>query len=219
MRILAEQLLTLAQDHKDPTLRLLAGFAMGFVLYWLGEFTSARANAEYGLAVYDPGQHRSLTFLYSQDLGGSCQVPTSFALWQLGYPDQALKGGEGALALARGWTDSFSSIQALIIVAVVHQFRREPKATQECAEEIIALCTEHGIPFFLAWGTSLRGWALAEQGQREEGLEQMRRGLTDHRAVGSRISESRWLALQAVTCAETGRLRKRWTSLPTPVTM
>jgi predicted TIM-barrel fold metal-dependent hydrolase len=68
----------------------------------------------------------------------------------------------------------------------VHQFRREPKATQECAEEIIALCTEHGIPFFLAWGTSLRGWALAEQGQREEGLEQMRRGLTDCRAVAPR---------------------------------
>ncbi len=34
-------------------------------------------------------------------------------------------------------------------------------------------------------GTILRGWALAEQGQEEEGIAQMRQGLAAYRATGA----------------------------------
>ena len=51
---------------------------------------------------------------------------------------------------------------------------------------MIALCTDQGIPFFLAIGTILQGWALAEQGQGEEGIAQMHQGMARFRATGSR---------------------------------
>ena len=40
----------------------------------------------------------------------------------------------------------------------------------------MALATEQGFPLWLACGTILRGWALAAQGQGEEGIAQMRQG-------------------------------------------
>ena len=38
----------------------------------------------------------------------------------------------------------------------------------------MTLATEQGFPFWLAWGTGVRGGALAEQGQVQEGIVQMR---------------------------------------------
>ena len=42
--------------------------------------------------------------------------------------------------------------------------RREGQAVQEQAESLIVLSRDQGFPMFVAWGTILRGWALAEQG-------------------------------------------------------
>jgi hypothetical protein len=43
-------------------------------------------------------------------------------------------------------------------------------AVHEQAEAAIALSTEQGFPLWVALGTSLRGWALAMQGQGETGM-------------------------------------------------
>jgi len=40
-------------------------------------------------------------------------------------------------------------------------------------------------PFWLALATILRGWAMAQQGQSEEGFAQMRQGLTALEATGA----------------------------------
>src|SRR5712691_4104812 len=45
-----------------------------------------------------------------------------------------------------------------------------------------------GVPIWLAQGTILRGWALAEQGQGEEGIAQMRQGMAAFRATGAEIA-------------------------------
>ena len=51
----------------------------------------------------------------------------------------------------------------------------------------MALSREHGFAFFLAEATFFRGWALAEQGQGEEGIAQIRQGLAAWRATGAEI--------------------------------
>ena len=54
----------------------------------------------------------------------------------------------------------------------------------------MALCTEQGFPFFLAGGTILQGWALAKQGQWEEGITQMHQGLAAYRATGVELTKA-----------------------------
>ena len=58
----------------------------------------------------------------------------------------------------------------------------------EHAEAAVALSTEQGFPLWAAMGTILRGWALAMQGQGEEGMAQVRQGIAAFRATGAALS-------------------------------
>jgi predicted ATPase len=51
----------------------------------------------------------------------------------------------------------------------------------------MTLSTEQGFPYWLAHGTIVRGWALAEQGQEEEGIAQMQQGQAALRAMGAEL--------------------------------
>jgi predicted ATPase len=87
----------------------------------------------------------------------------------------------------------FSLVRALHYATLLHQLRREVRATQERAEAALALSTEHG--FAQWWGdvTFQRGWALAAQGQHEEGIAHMQQGLAAKRAMGSVLGLSEYL--------------------------
>jgi predicted ATPase len=125
-------------------------------------------------------------FLFGTDLGVFCRSWTSHTLWHLGYPDQALTLSRTALAQARELLHPFSLALALSYAAILHQFRREERATHERVEAAMALCSEYGFAYYLTWGPILQGWVLVEQGQGEEGIAQMRRGLIDFRATGGK---------------------------------
>jgi len=78
-----------------------------------------------------------------------------------------------------------------------HQFRREGRATQEHAEAVISLALEQGFPHWRAHGAILCGWALAQQGQVQEGIEQITQGLRAYRATGAELLRSYFLGLLA----------------------
>ena len=65
------------------------------------------------------------------------------------------------------------------------------------AEALCALAGEQGIAFFLAFGTVLRGWALAEQGQSDAGIVQMHEGMAACRTTGAEADRPYFLALVA----------------------
>jgi len=69
----------------------------------------------------------------------------------------------------------------------------------------MTLCTEQGYAFYLAAGTMLRGWALAEQEAVEEGIAQMCQGLAAYRATGTVGWQPYSLALLAEAQAKAGR--------------
>jgi predicted ATPase len=204
-RALGEQFLRLAQLASEPIHVVGAHYTLGTSLYWLGEFISARANLEQGIALYNPQQHHSLAFLYGDDPGVVCRSYAAFALWFLGYPAQALKRSQEALTLAQELSYPFSLAFALSFAAMLHQYRREGQAAQERAEAAITLSTEQGFPFWLAPGTILRGRALAEQGRGEEGIEQIRQGMDAWRATGAELRRTYYLALLAEAYGKAGQ--------------
>jgi predicted ATPase len=77
---------------------------------------------------------------------------------------------------------------------LLYQLRREEHHVQARAEAIITVSREEGFPYFLAIGTIFRGWALARQGQVEEGTAQLRQGLATHRTTGAKMAQSYLLA-------------------------
>jgi predicted ATPase len=74
---------------------------------------------------------------------------------------------------------------ARCLAAIVSQLRRDVPAVHEHAEAAVALATEQGFTQWAAMGTSVRGWALAMQGQGEEGMAQVRQGVAAWQATGA----------------------------------
>ena len=77
---------------------------------------------------------------------------------------------------------------------------------KRAAESVIALSAEHGFTDCWLLATTLRGWAMAEQGRNEEGIAQMQEGLAAFRATGAGIGRPYHLCLLAEAYMETGRL-------------
>ena len=201
-----EQLLTMAERIQDSAMLLEARRTLGSTLLWQGEFSLAHIHLAQTVNLYDQRQHGSLKSLYGgADPGIVCLCELSRVLWFLGYPEQALLKSQSALTLARHQADPFDLGFALIFAAGLHQFRREGRITQEHAEAGIALAREHGFTALLSAGTIRRGWALAEQGHAEEGLQYMRQGLTSRQATGAELAQPYFLALQAEVYGHLGQ--------------
>jgi predicted ATPase len=87
------------------------------------------------------------------------------------------------------------------------------------AEGAISLATEQGFPFWRAFGSILQGWALAHQGQTQEGLEQIQQGLTAWRATGAEQARSYFLALLAEAYGSMGQPEAGLTVLAEALTL
>lgn len=202
---LGEQLLHLAHKAQDSALLLEAHRPLGTTLFHRGELIPGRIHLEQSIALYDPRRHGSHAFLYAQDPGVVSHIYASLTLWFLGYPHQALQEIQKTLILAEETSHPFSRAWALFFSAVVYQLRREEQTVQQQTEEVIALCTAHAFPYWLAKGTILHGRALAEQGRQEDGIRQIDQGLVAHRATGSELWRSYYFALLAEAYGKAGR--------------
>jgi predicted ATPase len=144
---------------------------------------AARQHLEAGSARYTPDQRRVMVFRMGRDPGVACGAFAAMTLWLLGYPEQALARLNDALVLAQALSHPYSLASARCYAAFVSQFRRDVPVVHEHADATVALSTAQGFPFWAALGTSCRGWALAIQGQGEEGMAQIRQGIASLRAT------------------------------------
>jgi predicted ATPase len=210
---LAEQLLTLAGRAQGPGPLLEAYHALGPSYLWGGELSTALAHLEQGIALYDPLQHRSYAALYAgHDPGVCCLFHAAWCLWMLGYPDQALKRSREAIVLARQLSDPTGLVRSHYLAGQFHQFRRDSAETLEHAEAVQRLAAEQGLPFYSAGGSILRGWSLAQQGQAEEGVAQVREGLAASSTAAPR-SRNQFRAVLAEVCGNAGKVEEGLTVL------
>jgi predicted ATPase len=82
----------------------------------------------------------------------------------------------------------------------------------------MTLSTEQGFALWLAWGTAMRGWALAEQGQVAEGMAQIRQCLDTSRATGAELGRSHYLALLAEAHGKVGQAEEGLSALSEALT-
>jgi len=165
--------------------------------------TAALPHLEQGITLYDAQPQHPRQNL--QNPGVACRAYAAWALWWLGYPERALQRGQEALTLAAELAHPYSTAYAWWFTAVLHQCRREAPRAHERAVATLALATEHAFPFWWAMGTWLYGWVLAEQGQKEDGIAQMRQGVTAWRATGAAVFVPTYLATLAEVCGNAGQ--------------
>jgi len=217
-RELGEQLLSLAQREQDPALLIEAYRALGSALFHLGELGAAQEHLEQSLTLYDAQRHHS-HFVYGMEPGVFGLFYAAEVLWHRGYPDQALEKSKAARTLAQELPYPYSLAAARIFAAVSHQLRREGPLAQEWAEAAITFAHEQGIPMWVGQGNVLQGWALAEQGQREERISQIRQGLATHEAIGAGLFRSYFLVLLAEAYGKAGQAEEGLATLAEALTV
>ncbi|MES1240852.1 MAG: AAA family ATPase, partial [Acidobacteriota bacterium] len=172
----AQQLLQLAETGRDPVHLVSSHQAMGFTAMVLGDLPQARVYLETGIGHYDRERTRSAPILAGPQPGVESLGNLSWALWFLGYPDQALERSRQMLEEARELGQPFSVACALFFAGELHAFRREPEAVREHNEELMALSTQQGFPYWLTMATAQRGWLRTQAGNALEGVQDIRAG-------------------------------------------
>jgi class 3 adenylate cyclase/predicted ATPase len=191
-----EQLLTLASEEGDLVHLIEANRTMGVILLWTGKLDLARDYLEQGSALYAQQQVRSNSLVYGIDPGAICLIYTAWVLLFMGYPERASRIRDEALTLSGEIGHPFTQAFTYTFAAWFNQFSRDCSGAYKMAIQAVARSSEFGFNQWLSWGRILLGWALAGQGD-EEGLEQVKLGLTEARADSLDHGLSAFLALQS----------------------
>jgi class 3 adenylate cyclase/predicted ATPase len=184
-RDLAQQCLSVAEGAGDPVLLIMAHHALGAGSCASGRFAEAVRHLDQALKQYDPVRHGSAAHTFGQDPGVASLIFMGYALWFLGYPDQAQKKIEEGLALARKLSHPGTSATAAAFAAVVQQLCRNARAVDSLAGMAVDLSTKHGLPYMRAMGSILAGWAMTQGDRIEAGIAQMVPGINALRATGA----------------------------------
>jgi predicted ATPase len=208
-----KQLLDLAERDQDPITRVEGHYVLGVTAFWQGEFSYSRKHLEQGIARYDPAYHATHIAMYAQDPKAICLSRLAFSQWCLGYPDQAARTSKEAVALARAMGHPFSQAYVFAWTALLHNHRRDVRATLKWAEATIRLSRDNEWPFWLGIGMFLEGWALSEHGKVEIGIDQMKAGMAAFRTTGSDFLASYLTALVAQVESELGEANQSLATL------
>src|SRR5262249_22545918 len=175
---------------------------------FLGEFARGRDVLAQGIAFYDAPDaalHQEGSKIALREPKIALLAYLAYAEQMLGYADQALQHGYEALTIARELAHPFTLGWGHCWVARLHQLCRQAQVVQQLAETCIGLASKHGFTYWLTTATILWGWALAEQGQPEEGIAQIRQGITTWRSTGAELAWPDLLALQAEAHGRAGQ--------------
>jgi predicted ATPase len=203
-RELAEQLLKLAQHEAAPMHLLEAHEALGTTLFFLGDYAAAWTHFAQGIALTDSAAERALVLRHGEATGVRCLAVAANAIWCLGYPEQALRRSQEALALAHELEYPHSLALAQFYAIFLHYRRREAPAVQAQADALLTLAAAQEFPLFVGYGTYWRGWALAMQGHGAAGSAQMHRGMAAILATGQMVSRPLCLVLLAEAAGHAG---------------
>ena len=204
-RELGEQLYRLAQHEAGPTLLLEACDALGIICFHLGEFATARTYLEQGITLTDPAAQQALVLRHAVAPGVRCLAVAANTLWCLGYPAQAVRRSQEALALAQALAHPHSLAVAQHFAALTPLSLPGGVSSAGASRGPPDAGNGAGIPTLGGYGLCWRNWALAVQGQGEVDLAQMHQGLTAIMAIGQTLARPVCLVLLAEAAGYVGR--------------
>ena len=192
--------------EEESEFRMAGHFTSGSSLFHLGRLEDSRRHMEAALALRRGGPQTVLALFAGPDVGVFCRSYLAHLEWHLGRPDHALAAMKEARAAAHEVSHPFSRAIALVYAAMLHVFRDDSAQALEWAGEAVELCRTHQFAYYLSLAEILEGWAVAMQGDPEDGLARMRRGLEHFRATGAELRLPFYLGLQAQICALLGNM-------------
>jgi DNA-binding winged helix-turn-helix (wHTH) protein/tetratricopeptide (TPR) repeat protein len=207
------QLMQLAEDLKDGALAMEAHRSIGAVLSLLGRYSDALDHLEKGEVLCRLHHDRRNSVFVNFDSKVMFECFAALTLWPLGYSDQSARRLAAGLAFARELGHAQTLVVALHIAAQLHQLRGEAPPVLAYAKEALELADEYGFEIWRVYGLIELGWAEAELGNSELGIEKMRRGLAEYEGMGATLRSPYFLALVADQLGKAGRAKEAIASI------
>jgi len=202
----SNQLMQLAEELKDEGLIMEAHRSIGAVLVLLGRCSEALGHIEKGLALCAAHSNRRDRIFVGFESKVMFESFSALALLDLGYPEQSAEQATAALVHAREVDHPQTLVVAAHVAAQIHQLRGEASLAYECAKEAMELADEYGLTVWVTYGLIELGWAVAELGNPQDGIEKIERGLSDYEATGATLRSPYFLGLLADQLGKTGRI-------------
>ena len=194
---IARRLYEMAEAAGEPALFLEAHRGLGVCSFLAGSLAELVARMGQSLAIYEREQHHRHAFIYGADPAVVALSWQGWALLLLGERGRGYAVCERAVALAETLSHPFSQGYALCFAASLRQADGKPAEALACADAAIAIANRAGYPYWRAWGSMVRGWALARLGEGSEGVRQVENGLQEYGATGASMMRGYGLALLA----------------------
>lgn len=197
--------LTEAEQHKDSAALCVALRAVGTTCFTVGEFAEALLRLQRARTLYDAKLHAKYRYQYGQDIGVAALCYLGWALWQLGYADQASKISVEAIKCAEAATHPHTMVYALCHArALMDIFGRRDDRMQSYVGDVVSLCNENGFSHWMSCARILEGWAEVNQGDMKQARARIRSAVVDWRRGGARLWLPLFLTLEAQAQAKAG---------------
>jgi class 3 adenylate cyclase len=152
-----------------------------------GDPLPARQLLEEILASYIPGRHQGLAINFGHDARVSSLSYLGWALWVLGYPEQADLTGAAAVQWGRELAHANSRGVGLAWGATMTKvLLRDANSAAIFASELIEYSDNVGLSLWSAYGRVYAGWAKMAQGRFRDARMEMLTGLAMLEQTGNR---------------------------------
>jgi tetratricopeptide (TPR) repeat protein len=198
--------LQLAENLNDDGLVREARRSLGSVLLLAGRSPEALEQLEKSAALFGQNSDQRSRIFFSFDSKVIVEAFTGLALLQLGYPDKSAEKLSAGFTLARDLGHPETLVVAGHVAAQIHQQCGDAHLARLFAKNALGLAEEYGFSLWVTFGLVELGWAEAELGDAEGGIEKMRRGLAQYELTGAKLRCPYFLGLLADQLRKAGRL-------------
>jgi class 3 adenylate cyclase/DNA-binding response OmpR family regulator/predicted ATPase len=202
----ATEFLVEAERHSDTAVLCVAHRLLGTTYVTRGDFAAGLHRLERARALYNSEHHACYRHQYGQDIGAAALCYLSWALWHLGYVDQASAVAVEAMKHAEELSHPHTLVYTICHArGFMDLFSRRCDDTRSYAGLVISLCTENRFSHWINCGRILEGCAEIRQGKVDQGIELLRAGMASWQKAGARLWLPIFLTLEAEAYAEAGR--------------
>lgn len=181
---LGHDLLRRLQESGESRALAETHYALGEPLLFRGALAAARTHLEQAFALH--GAPSSQPLLLGVDLPVACSTWLAWALWPLGFLDQAKAAAAQALDRARALNTRSTLGFALALAGGMACLQQgDLETARSHAQALLQLRFETASAPYQSFGAVILGLGQIKQGQKEAGLAQLRQGLAAWQAAGT----------------------------------
>ena len=206
---IGEQLCELGPQGHDESATLAGHMLLGMIQTRAGDQAAARRHIDAAITMCQEGHDTSVAGFVAEVPAAWVHVCSAMNLALLGQDDEAERAASQAIALATAadeGTNAYAITCAVWFASVVATIRDDVELTRQRCEDGISIASAQGygmmfVPFLAAH----LGWAVAREGEIDDGLAQIEANASAVLATGAAMWRHVFAALSADACLAGGR--------------